>query len=115
MSEERNPGRESNPLIERVDALIRRQREDSQRTVEEVPVLTEIIDPRAAGASPEAAPAEEETLAADIERVLLVRLVPELNRQIASLRSELEKELRRTVREAVTHALAVRKAKPGDH
>ena len=46
----------------------------------------------------------------DIERVLVVRLIPELNKQIASLRSELEKQLRRSVREAVEHALAARKA-----
>ena len=105
-------GRESNPLIERVDALMRRQREDSRRAVEEVPLLTEVIDPGVAAASPEAAAAEER-LAADIERVLVVRLVPELNRQIAGLRAELEKELRRTVREAVAHALAARKADPG--
>ena len=104
-------GRESNPLIERVDALMRRQREESQRTVEEVPLLTEIIEPVAAS-SPQTAAAEE-ALAGDIERVLVVRLIPELNRQIAGLRSELEKELRRTVREAVAHALAARKANPG--
>ena len=42
----------------------------------------------------------------------MVRLVPELNKQIAGLRSELEKELRRSVREAVEHALAARKANP---
>ena len=114
MSDGRDPGRESNPLIERVDALMRRQREDSQRAVEEVPLLTEVIDSGHAGATPASASAEE-ALAEDIERVLVVRLVPELNRQIAGLRSELEKELRRTVREAVAHALAARKAKPGEH
>ena len=58
------------------------------------------------------APAEDvpagQALAADIERVLVVRLVPELNRQVAALRAELEKQLRRSVREAVEHALAAR-------
>ena len=111
MSEQRDTDRELNPLFERVDALMRRQREDTQRAVEEVPLLTEIVDPEAAAASPGKAD-EGEALAADIERVLVVRLVPELNRQIASLRAELEKELRRTVREAVAHAMAARKAKP---
>lgn len=105
MSEER----ESNRLIERVDALMKRQQEDSQRAVEEVPLLTEIVEHEAAAAAPGALPGEG-TLAADIERVLVVRLVPELNKQIAGLRSELEKELRRSVREAVEHALAARKA-----
>ena len=100
--------REQNPLVARVDALMKRQQEDSLRAVEEVPLLTEIVehDPAAAAASA----ARDEALAADIERVLVVRLVPELNKQIAALRSELEKELRRSVREAVEHALAARKA-----
>ena len=105
-------GRDSNRLIERVDALMRRQHEDTQRAVEEVPLLTEIVAPEAAAQSPEAVNAAK-ALAADIERVLVVRLIPELNKQIAGLRSELEKELRRSVREAVEHALAARKAKPG--
>jgi hypothetical protein len=102
--------REQNPLVARVDALMKRQQEDSLRAVEEVPLLTEIVehDPAAAAASA----ARDEALAADIERVLVVRLVPELNKQIAALRSELEKELRRSVREAVEHALAARKANP---
>ena len=102
-------GRDSNRLIERVDALMRLQQEDTRRAVEEVPLLTEIVEHDAAAAAPDAVRSDE-MLAADIERVLVVRLVPELNRQIASLRSELEKELRLSVREAVAHALAARKA-----
>ena len=104
-------GRDPNRLIERVDALMRRQNEDTQRAVEEVPLLTEIVAHEAVAQSPEAVNADK-ALAADIERVLVVRLIPELNKQIAALRSELEKELRRSVREAVDHALAARKAKP---
>jgi len=106
--------RDPNRLIARVDALMRRQQEDTRRTVEEVPLLTEIVAHDAAPAAPEAVPVET-ALAADIERVLLVRLIPDLNKQIAVLRSELEKELRRSVREAVEHALAARRAKPGKH
>ncbi|MBI1942423.1 MAG: hypothetical protein HYS35_02055 [Betaproteobacteria bacterium] len=112
MSDKPGEGREANPLIQRVDALMRRQQEDSQRAVQEVPLLTEVVEPEAAAAAPEARPGDE-ALVEDIERVLVVRLVPELNRQIAGLRSELEKELRRAVREAVAHAIAVRKVKPG--
>jgi hypothetical protein len=104
-------GRDPNRLIERVDALMKRHEEDSQRAVEEVPLLTEIVEHETAAAAPEAVRAEA-ALAADIERVLVVRLVPELNKQIAALRSELEKELRRSVREAVEHALAARRANP---
>jgi hypothetical protein len=108
MSESRDPNR----LIARVDALMKRQQEDSKRAVEEVPLLTEVVAPDAAAQAPEAVRAEK-ALAEDIERVLVVRLIPELNKQIAALRTELEKELRRSVREAVDHALAARKAKPG--
>ncbi|MFY9316035.1 MAG: hypothetical protein WAO95_10800 [Burkholderiales bacterium] len=102
--EERGP----NQLIARVDALMKRAQEESLRAVEEVPLLTEVVEHDAAAAA--AAAARDEALAADIERVLVVRLIPELNKQIASLRTELEKQLRRSVREAVEHALAARKA-----
>jgi hypothetical protein len=107
MSDSRDP----NPLVKRVDALIKRQQEETQRVVEEVPLLTEIVA-HEGGAQVPAAAQHDETLAADIERVLVVRLVPELNKQLAALRAELEKELRRSVREAVEHALATRKANP---
>jgi hypothetical protein len=108
VSESRDPNR----LIARVDALMKRQQEDSQRAVEEVPLLTEIVAHDVAAQAPETVHAEK-ALAEDIERVLVVRLIPELNKQIAGLRTELEKELRRSVREAVEHALAARKANPG--
>jgi len=108
MSEERAEGKEANQLIARVDALMKRQQEDSQRAIEEVPLLTEIVAHDAA-AAPAAGANADKALASDIERVLLVRLIPELNKQIAGLRSELEKEMRRSVRDAVEHALAARK------
>lgn len=110
MSAGRGEGKDPNQLIARVDALIKRQQEESLRAVEEVPLLTEVVeqDPAAAAASA----ARDEALAADIERVLVVRLIPELNKQIAGLRAELEKALRRSVREAVEHALAARRANP---
>ncbi len=111
MSEKTGDGRDPNRLIERVDALMKRRQEDSRRAVEEVPLLTEIVEHEAVAAPAGALPGEK-TLADDIERVLVVRLVPELNKQIAGLRTELEKELRRSVREAVEHALASRKASP---
>ena len=110
MSEGRTEGKDANQLIARVDALMKRQQEDSQRATEEVPLLTEIVAHDAA--APAAANADK-ALAADIERVLLVRLIPELNKQIAGLRSELEKEMRRSVRDAIEHALAQRKSTPG--
>jgi hypothetical protein len=99
--------REPNALIRRVDALIKRQQEEAKRSVEEVPLLTEIVERDAAGARAKAK--EEEVLAADLERALLVRLVPEINKQVASLRSELEKDLRKAVREAIALAIAERR------
>lgn len=112
MSETDKPEREANPLIRRVDALMKRHQEESQRAVEEVPLLTEVLEQEAQEqtlAAEKHRLAQDEALATDIERVLVVRLVPELNKQLAALRGELEKEIRRTVREAVAHALAARK------
>ncbi len=106
-----NPGKDPNQLFVRVDALMKRQQEDTRRAGEEVPLLTEIVAHDETAAAPAKADAEK-ALAADIERLLLVRLVPEVNRHVASLRAELEKGLRRSVREAVEHAMAERKAKP---
>ena len=111
MTEKDNAGKDPNQLFARVDALMKRQQEDTRRAVEEVPLLTEIVAHDETAVAPGPADAEK-ALAADIERVMLVRLVPEVNKQIASLRSELEKGLRRSVREAVEHALAERRAKP---
>ena len=113
MSDVEKPGREANPLISRVDALMKRHQEETQRAVEEVPLLTDVLEQEAqeqALAAEKHRATQDEALAADIERVLVVRLVPELNKQIAALRGELEKEIRRTVRDAVAHALAARKA-----
>ncbi len=103
--------KESNRLIERVDALMRRQQQESQQ---EVPVLTEVVEPDASAALPPA-DVRSDAFAADVERALIARLAPELDRRLASLRAELEKEMRRAVREAVAHALAARaKTPPAD-
>lgn len=100
--------RESNPLFQRVDDLLRRSQEAAQ---DEVPLLTVVADP--AAAPPPAAPElNEEALAADLERALLARLAPELDRRLTALRADLEKEVRRAVRDAVAHALAARQAPP---
>ena len=111
MTEKPADGRDPNQLFARVDALMRRQQEESLRAVEEVPLLTDVVAHDAEAATPEALHTDK-ALAADIERVLVVRLIPELNKQIAGLRAEMEKELRRSVREAVEHALAARNTNP---
>lgn len=107
-AEDAAPGdaRDVNPLIRRVDELIRRHQETTQRVVEEVPVLTEVLEEQAG--PPAAAAPLDQSLGADLERILLARLVPELDRQLAALRGELEKDIRRIVRDAVAHALAAR-------
>ncbi len=103
MSEERD----NNRLIARVDELIKRQQEAG----EEVPLLTDVVAHQAPPPAPEAQP-NEEALAAELERALVTRLAPELDRRLGVLRADLEKELRRAVREAVSNALAVRKPEP---
>jgi hypothetical protein len=112
VTDRNGPGKDPNQLIARVDALMRRAQEDSERAVEEVPLLTEIVPHDAAAQTPGASNADK-ALAEDIERVLMVRLIPELNKQIAGLRAELEKEMRRSVHDAVEHAIATRKTNPG--
>lgn len=101
--------RDTNPLIRQVDEMLRGR----QSAPEDVPLLTEVAD--AAPASPGAgAPPAEGALAADLERALLARLAPDLDRRLALLRAELEKELRRAVREAVAAVLAARAPHPKD-
>ncbi len=58
MTDKDNPGKDANRLIERVDALMKRQQEDSRRAGEEVPLLTEIVAHDETAAAPEAANAE---------------------------------------------------------
>jgi hypothetical protein len=94
--------KESNRLIERVDALLRRRQEEVR---EEVPVLTEVVEPDASKVVTPGDPLGD-ALAADIERALIARLAPELDRRLGVLRAELEREMRRAVREAVAHALS---------
>lgn len=106
-------GRAHNPLISRVDALLRSHHEAAQRVEDEVPVLTEVIE-QGGSAAPGAPGAAEDALAGDLERSLIARLAPELDRRLTSLRADLEKELRRAIREAVAHALAARKSDPGE-
>ncbi|MBM3353403.1 MAG: hypothetical protein FJY51_09085 [Betaproteobacteria bacterium] len=100
------PAREPNALFRRVQEFSRRSHEAAH---EEVPLLTEIADPGAAAAAPGL---NEEALAADLERALVARLAPEIDRRLATLRADLEQELRRAVRDAIAHALAARLAQP---
>jgi hypothetical protein len=74
-----DPRREFNPLIQRVDALLRRHQE-TPRPDEDVPVLTEIVDPKAARPARGVDRATVEALAEELENAVLLRLAPELDR-----------------------------------
>lgn len=90
MSEER----ESNPLIERVDALLKRHQEAARRAEEEVPVLTDVAEGKGPGATLEAG---AQALASEIEREVLKRVTPVIHDIV-----------RRAVRDAVLRAFVGR-------
>lgn len=121
MSEETT--RELNPLVQRVDALLRRRQESPDS---DVPVLTEIMqDERVPQQAMNAAALE--ALARELERAVLARLGPEIERVIQDrlartlndvlgqalegVRDELTGNVTQMVREAVAasvaHALAL--------
>jgi hypothetical protein len=81
----------ADPLVQRVDALLRRQKDASAGGDEDVPVLTEIVEPGAA-----------EALAFELERAVLQRLEAELAPALAAA-------LRAAVAAAVKRELEARK------
>ena len=104
---------EQNPLVQRVDALLNRKNEPAPS---DLPVLTEIVDderrPRRAVDA-----AALEALARELERAVLARVAPELERIVGQAlegaHAELKKSVTLMVREAVAasvaHALALPK------
>ena len=85
-----------NPLVQRVDALLRRRAEPGG-SGPEVPVLTEIVaDEPAARRAVDAAALE--ALAQELERAVLARLGPEVERVI-------EERLARTLNQVLGQAL----------
>ena len=94
-----------NPLVQRVDALLRRHQEQAQKAEEDVPVLTEIVDPEAAARPTPVTPATQELLNA-IEAAVLERLWPELDRILERQLQELRAEMAASFRQAVRHAIA---------
>ena len=79
------------PLVQRVDALLRRHQDAAPGSDEDVPVLTEIVEPGAA-----------EALAFELERAVLQRLETELQPAVAAA-------LRAAVAAAVKRELEARK------
>ena len=118
MSEEDE--RDSNPLIGRVDALLKKAK--PERGPGDVPVLTEVVGDDHARRRTGLDRPQLERLAAQLERAVLERLGPLLDRLIEdsieralraslaqsleSLRGELDVRVRQTVREAIAASIA---------
>ena len=120
---------EIDPLVQRIDALLRRHQNDAPEErapvpggEEDIPVLTEVVDPSEAVAlHPQTGELRSAQLAAQLERAVLQRLLAELDqtldRRLArslgelfeqmqhSLRAELAVRMREMVREAVAAAV----------
>ena len=128
---------EFNPLVERVDALLKRHHQRQQENAlspavpvaaptaapegdDDIPVLTEIIDPQSIPASAPVLYAKE--FVAGIEGAVLEKLLTELDRSLEQrlnrtigdlleqvldgMRAELSSSIREMVREAVATAVA---------
>ena len=101
------------PLAKRVDALVARTREPGGA---DLPVLTEIVnDERAPRRAVDAAALE--ALARELERAVLARVAPELERIVgqalegahAELKNSVTQMVREAVAASVAHALALPK------
>lgn len=115
------PRREHKPLVERVDALLRRHQAAQRLAEAEVPLLTEIVE-AAPGGVPSLDAAALEALAVALEQAVLERLAPDIERAIEThlrralhaalddatkgLRDALSASVQSLSREAVADALA---------
>jgi hypothetical protein len=111
-------------VLGKADALLRRHSIGTPGTATDthgVPVLTEIVEPRAAHDDATAALAREVfdrvmadvegRLAAEIERRLTQHLVPQVHAAVASALGDLHQELANTIGDAIRDALAKRALK----
>jgi len=114
---EDDDARELNPLVQRVDALLRSHRGDGPRSDTDVPILTDVVDlvsEKEQGFDPKAL----EALALELERAVLTRLGDELDRVIEQrlarslselldgARADLTASVRQMVRDAVSAAVS---------
>jgi hypothetical protein len=103
------PTRDADPLVERVDALMRRHKAPAKPDAD-VPVLTEIVDDSELENSAPDDHAALAALAEQLERSLVERLAPQMQRMLEEatqrLGSELNMNLQQLVREAVAATLA---------
>jgi len=109
-----------NPLVKRVDALLRRHRDPAANPAD-VPVLTEVVEEEAARRHTVDAEALE-ALARELERAVMARLGPEVDRviqeklsrvlsgmvgkSVEGVRYELTQSVTQMVREAVAASVA---------
>jgi len=90
-----------NALIRRVDELAQRQ----QQLPDEVPLLTEVVDP----AAPAAAAITADTLeaiAVKIEQMVAEQVGPEIDRIVETAHANLKSEIAASIHRAVREALA---------
>jgi hypothetical protein len=99
---DRAPG--DDPLIGRVDALLRRHQEGAPAGADDVPVLTEVVEPAAQAA---------EALARELERAVLQRLERELQPLLAAaLREAVAAAVRRELEARSLDAAALAGKRP---
>lgn len=101
-----------NPLVERVDALLKRHH-DAAPGREDLPVLTEIVDPSNPAGPAALDAAAVEALSRELERAVLQRLEDQLQPTLAALGQALRVALREAVTGAVERELQARKLDAG--
>jgi hypothetical protein len=104
--------RDANPLVQRVDALLRRHQEAAPGR-DELPVLTEVVDPEKPRAQAALDAAAVEALSRELERAVLQRLENELQPALAALNAAVRAALREAVANAVAQELQSRKLDAG--
>lgn len=114
-----------NPLVQRVDALLRSHRADGPRSDSDVPILTDVVD-LVSEQEDAFDPKAVEALALELERAVLNRLGEELDRVIEqrlarslgelldSARADLTASVRQMVREAVSAAVSSALGRKGE-
>ncbi len=101
-----------NPLVERVDALLKRH-QDAAPGRDDLPVLTEIVDPNKPAGPAALDAAAVEALSRELERAVLARMENELQPALAALGEALRAALREAVAGAVARELQARKLDAG--
>lgn len=101
-----------NPLVQRVDALLKRHHEAAPGAAD-LPVLTEVVDPKAPPGPAALDSAAVEALSRELERAVLQRLENDLQPALAALGEALRAALREAVSAAVARELQARKLDAG--